>query len=419
MKLENCTEFGLTVRSRPPAITHGTIWLLTLLLGGGITWMALTMASLVVRAPGLVRPVSSPEGVYVRGNSEALSASATLRVGKVFYHQGDRVNKGDVLILLDTPKLETDIVKNKDRMKTLQATLRERGHELQLKKNEHEAKLAADRKLIDEAKEDVRKAKEERKIKIMNSRVELKVARAKAETTRRLAATRAAGREAMEEDNAKADAAQLKLEQALLPVNEENVAAREQVLATDDQLFRGQESAIQQQIAATEGEIKQAEGDLVNLKGQLAFAEVRAPLTGIVTREEVKVGDELPPGKPFTEIAVENGYNFEAEVTSEDRGHLQLGLPVNIKLDAFDFQSYGTVKGEVLSISPDSTVKEQNGSSRTVYLVKIKLLGEQVGSGDKQGTVSLGLQGTADIVTHEASILSILVKKLKQSISLE
>jgi hypothetical protein len=41
-----------------------------------------------------------------------------------------------------------------------------------------------------------------------------------------------------------------------------------------------------------------------------------------------------------------------------------------------------------------------------------------VGRGDLRGFVKLGLGGTAEIVTGSESVLSILIKRIRQSISL-
>ena len=43
-------------------------------------------------------------------------------------------------------------------------------------------------------------------------------------------------------------------------------------------------------------------------------ANLTAPITGIVTSKEVKVGDHLPePGKPVVEIAEQKGFHFEGD----------------------------------------------------------------------------------------------------------
>ena len=52
------------------------------------------------------------------------------------------------------------------------------------------------------------------------------------------------------------------------------------------------------------------------------------------------------------------------------------------------------------------------------YLVKIELAGNELGRGELHGQVKLGMTGQADIVTGQERLLALLVKKLRQTISL-
>src|SRR5437763_5949439 len=78
-ELADVTEFRLAIQARPPGIAHGTLLLLTALLGAALVWLAVTPADLVVRAPGRVRPVTSPIKV-VSGGGEGASTSSGGRV---------------------------------------------------------------------------------------------------------------------------------------------------------------------------------------------------------------------------------------------------------------------------------------------------------------------------------------------------
>ena len=52
------------------------------------------------------------------------------------------------------------------------------------------------------------------------------------------------------------------------------------------------------------------------------------------------------------------------------------------------------------------------------FVVRVELPIKQVGRGDLIGDVKLGLGGTAEIVTDRESLLLILLKKLRRTISL-
>jgi hypothetical protein len=58
------------------------------------------------------------------------------------------------------------------------------------------------------------------------------------------------------------------------------------------------------------------------------------------------------------------------------------------------------------------------GQLAAVYLVKIQLTGEEIGMRDYRGRIKLGMTGQAEIVTGQERLLSLLAKKIRQTISL-
>lgn len=143
-------------------------------------------------------------------------------------------------------------------------------------------------------------------------------------------------------------------------------------------------------------------------------ATVRAPIAGVITKRDAKVGEFLDAGKVVAEIAPREGFHFEVEVSSADMEELRVGLPARVKLDAYDYQDYGTLDGKVVSISPDSEVRE----GRTTFLVKIQLEANEVRRGTVRRPVKLGMAGQADLVTGRKSLLTLLVQKIRRTVSL-
>jgi hypothetical protein len=70
----------------------------------------------------------------------------------------------------------------------------------------------------------------------------------------------------------------------------------------------------------------------------------------------------------------------------------------------------------VVFISPDADVPAGQGTA--TYLVKVELVGGELGRGDLRGRVNLGMTGRADIVTGRESLLALLVKTPRQTIGL-
>ena len=128
------------------------------------------------------------------------------------------------------------------------------------------------------------------------------------------------------------------------------------------------------------------------------------------------MGDILQAGKPVLAIAQQKGLRVDVAVPSKDVAHLKPGMPVRIKLDAYDYEKYGALEGHVEFVSPDSEVLEGQGIA--FYLVKIAVANNEVGRGEFRGRVRIGMTGQAEIVTGRDSLLALLTKKIRQTISL-
>jgi multidrug resistance efflux pump len=154
--------------------------------------------------------------------------------------------------------------------------------------------------------------------------------------------------------------------------------------------------------------------ELASLRLQRAQTVVRAPTDGIVTKATVKVGDIMQPGQVGMALVPQRGFAFEAIVPSADVAHLQSGMPVRLKLDAYPYPKYGVAEGILRFISPDSDVVKDSA----IYTVKIELIQGEIGSDQYPGVVKLGMTGQAEIVTGKESILSLLVRQLGQKFTL-
>ena len=414
--LADCTEFRQTLLSRPPRFVHATVLLLASLLGAALAWSASSVADLVVRATGRVRAVSTPQKVINTVRGEGVGAGAGGRVVQVNFREGDRVRRGDVLVRLDTERLDNEI-RRRERIllsgKDELARLRRLG---ELLAQQTEAARARAKAELEQTLTEVHQAKERQVEEMRLADAELVGAEDDLVRTRRLMASGAVAQAEGVKVLAKAKEARGKRDRALLPVDESKVPVLRKALivADRDAAVKLEELAVKQ--AARQGEVDAARLEMANLELERQQSVLRSPLDGVVTAGDVKVGDILDPGKVAVEIAEENGFRFEMAVSSEDVAHLRVGMAARIKLDAYDYQQYGTLTGKVSFIAPDSTGGEGQQAGR--YVLRIDLDGDEVGRGELRGRVKLGMTGQAEVVTEQRSLLSLLFRKIRHSISL-
>jgi multidrug resistance efflux pump len=416
LDLADCIEFRSLLDTRPPRLVHGAACLLVLLIGSAVAWAALTHASLVVRAPGRIRPVTSPKKVFNPASGGVLSASAGGRVRAVHVHEGDQVRQGAVLIELDTQRVDNEIARVRRKIQAAKDELRQLVGVQQIAARLAEATRAKIEAEIASAAEEVRQARGRQGTDIRLLERQLRDALADEARLRKLVGLGAATD--LERVKASGQVAELraKLEKAGLPVDEGPVEVLRRNLAVADKDAAVKREELAMKRGLKEAEIAAAETELANLELERDQATLRAPADGVVTFGDVKVGDILEAGKAVIGIAEQRGFRFEAGVSGEDVAHLRVGMPARIKLDAYDYQQYGILAGEVCFIAPDSTAGEPDRPA--LYTVRIAVEGEEIGRGSQRGPVKLGMVGQVEIVTGHESLLSLLVKHVRQRIRL-
>jgi multidrug efflux pump subunit AcrA (membrane-fusion protein) len=417
--LSKCSEFYQTLQARPPAFVHGTAFLLITFLGAALAWSALTPASLVVKAQGRVRPVTEPTKVFNAGSGETLSASSGGRVVEVRFHEGDEVKKGDVLVRLDTQRLDQDIVKIKQAIGAGEEEVRKLALACDLLGRQHAVARSKAEAELTQAASEIPQEKEKRASEVREAQAGWEQAEFEERQTRTLVDRKAAASADLVKAIARLRAAEERLAKARLTVPEERLAVLRQAVELIDREYAVKKEEVVLKQAAKEAEVRANRIELAKLELEHKQAVLFAPKSGVVISPDIKVGDVLERGKAVVEIAEQQGFYFEADVSTDDVGLLKVGMPVRVKLDAFDYQKYGTLNGTVVFVSPDSSVKAGlTGGQRSTYLVKVRVDGEEIGQGDYRGRVKLGMAGQAEIVIGEERILALLVKKIRQTISL-
>lgn len=138
-------------------------------------------------------------------------------------------------------------------------------------------------------------------------------------------------------------------------------------------------------------------------------AEIRSPIAGIVNRMlHHTIGGIVKPGEPIMEI-VPSGEQLlvEAKLKLLDRGYVNAGQKVLVKLSTYDYARYGGLDGKVSMVAPDSSTDE-NGEPYFRILVDV----EKYYLGKTEGSLPImpGMEATVDIHTGKKTVMEYLVK---------
>ncbi|MDD2267398.1 HlyD family type I secretion periplasmic adaptor subunit [Sulfuricurvum sp.] len=147
------------------------------------------------------------------------------------------------------------------------------------------------------------------------------------------------------------------------------------------------------------------------LADQVTRTVVKSPINGIVQKLFVNtVGGVIKPGDDLVEIVpTEGGMLAEVKIKPSDIAFIYPGQDAIVKVTAYDFSIYGSLRGKVVTISPD-TVSDKNDN--VYYVVKVQTDKKYLGTKEKPLKIIPGMTVNVDIVTGKKSILEYILRPL-------
>ena len=176
----------------------------------------------------------------------------------------------------------------------------------------------------------------------------------------------------------------------------------------------------------SQAELAKAEEDLAGVmevltqkKEQLDRVELRAPMAGIVKNVRITtLGGVIKPGEEVMQIVpVGDDLMIEAKVRPADIAFLKPGLEAIVKIDAYDYSIYGTLKGKLTYISADTISEETKSGEQTYYRVQIQTDGKQFSARPKENLeIQPGMTSQVEIITGSNTVLSYLMKPITKTL---
>ena len=107
--------------------------------------------------------------------------------------------------------------------------------------------------------------------------------------------------------------------------------------------------------------LEQAMARQDSLQGRVAYADIKAPETGVISALHIKtVGAVVQAGSVLTEIVPNDAEHVvRAQLLPQDVADVSLGQLARISLSAYVVSRYGALEGEVVHVASNTT-EEQN-----------------------------------------------------------
>ena len=179
--------------------------------------------------------------------------------------------------------------------------------------------------------------------------------------------------------------------------------------------FRQDASA---ELSRAQTELSQLSEQMVVRKDTMERTVLKSPVRGLVKSIKINtVGGVVGSGAAIMEIVpLGPRVLVEARIKPKDIGFLQLGQSAIIKLNGYDYNVLGGLKGNIEYISPDALGDTDKGGQNAYYRVVIGTeRNDDLEYKGKALPVLPGMTATVEIRTGERSVLSYLLRPMLKS----
>jgi multidrug efflux pump subunit AcrA (membrane-fusion protein) len=198
-------------------------------------------------------------------------------------------------------------------------------------------------------------------------------------------------------------------------------AMGEATLAT---LTRERDALIQQRIDMQ----KQLERDTHSLKQaeiDLSQTLIKAPTDGILFKLNLRNSSQtVRPGEEIAQLAPTPSNTtlvVKALVAAQDIGKVKTNQKAQLRISACPYPDYGTLNGVVSTISPDAITPPGNEAAiasnptrnSAFFEVTIKPETLSLRQGNNYCPIQLGMEGTADIISRQETVIQFLLRKAR------
>lgn len=432
------------VTDQPSRLIRGTILVFFGLLIAAVLWSFIGKSDVIVESAGLVKPEIEQQGVYLPIKGELVNLYVT---------EGMPIEKGDVVARIDSPSAIE--LAGQATQASVHLAAAERGYEMfptKKKAMEKElealkAKIAADERDNEwRVAESVKKLAEEQQIKLEKARAKLAKAGAERDQAQRVLAQHerlfnSPGNGGLSKDQVEEKRGFLREKTLDYKLAESELGEFEVSLMQEYDKKKADLQKKSQDLLATQAQYEnmllrltqdeeQSETDLrlARAKSKAAsrisyedidednFLRIRAPVDGIVTTVTfADVGAQVDEKTPVALIAPKGARKvLEIEINERDRAFLKPGMPVRIKVNAFPYQRYGVLTGELEHIAPASSPNRD--TKQIVYKARVGLERDHFMVNNVATPIRYGMAAKVEIVVDNRRLIDLAIDPFRNSV---
>jgi len=183
-----------------------------------------------------------------------------------------------------------------------------------------------------------------------------------------------------------------------------------------DQAREDFESKAHEEYNKQQAQLAQLTQALSAMKDRMVRTTVRSPVKGTVKKINIAtIGGVIKPGMDIMEIVpLEDTLLIEAKVRPKDIAFIHPGQPAMVKFTAYDYSIYGGLHGLVEYISADTIedAEAQGPKKESFYKILVRTNTNHLGTVEKPLPIIPGMVCTVDILTGDKSVLDYIMKPI-------
>lgn len=334
-------------------------WGLIATVGLSIGWLAIAKTEEIVVAQGTLKPIGSVKDIQmpIGGITD-----------KILVKDGDKVNKGQILMKLDTEA-------SSQSLRSLEFKLESKKHQLLLKQTEMDRYLRQNKNSINTITKRITYEKEV------------------SETFQSLVEQGASAElQYMQQQN--------KLMEAIASLKETKLEGEKNI------------AILEQNIQILKSEIADIQTKKTEAEVTLRYQELRSPVDGVIFDLQAKgPGYTAPTTEVVMRVVPFNALEAKIEIPSSSIGFVKIGMNADISIDSYPSSDFGVVEGVVDQISSDALApdaSEQKSNYRYPATIKLTSQKLKLKNGDIL-SLQPGMSLNANIKLRKVSYLQMLL----------
>jgi hemolysin D len=178
-------------------------------------------------------------------------------------------------------------------------------------------------------------------------------------------------------------------------------------IAVNDKQIAEIDGQLNKMIVEIDRKVADMNTQISQAKMNLKYQDITAPVSGTIF--ELKAGTPgfvATSSEPILKIVPDSTLTAKVFISNKDIGFVKPGMPVDVRIETFNFSEFGDVKGQVVSIGSDALPADQAHPYER-FPATIKLEKQSLMIKGKPATLKSGMALNANIKLRNRTVMSI------------